>query len=154
NDPEWAKAIFGNEPELVSYTLYRAVPEGTGWKALTTIRNSSYLETYGLKASEVDRIHSEVPIPFSRIASEGQVAYSSTLLRGAPIITIGIAIQVAGEPAPYAAVMNLRSDNLLKLLGDEGGRGVVLAYLVDHDGRVVVHPSSRLVETRAQLGQV
>jgi signal transduction histidine kinase len=158
-EESWARAVFTAEPDLIAYTLYR--PQGKGddaeppWQQAASVRNSDYLKLYGLDAAEVDRIREKVPVPFSRIAARKTLAWNSTLPGGAPVLSLGVALELrsgeGGAGSFHVAVVDVRLDRILKSVA---GRGVVIVYIVDEEGRVIAHPDREKVSTRAFVGDV
>ena len=154
-DETWERGVFEAEPDLIAFTLF-APPEGTSateWRPVASVRNSDYLKLYGLEPGEVDKIRSQLPIPFAKILSKRTWAMNTTLPGGAPVLTLAMAIDVReGEKQEErVAVADVRLDKFLKLLG---GRGIATAYLVDGEGGVIAHPDMDLVGKRATLGEV
>jgi len=148
---EWTKSVFEAEPDLISYELYRQSSENGEWKVSSSTRNADYLKMYGLDPAGVDRLRELVPVPFARAIAQGAVIRNSTVPGGAPILTLAVQVNIAGDHAPFVAVIDLRLDHLLKRVAREG---IATLYIVDEEGRVVAHPDMDVVQARSQLGEI
>ncbi len=145
-DADWVRAIFESEGDLVAYSLYVPAENAGEWRQTVSFRNPGYLKLYGLSETEIERIRELIPVPFTRVLEKNSIAYNSTLPGGAPILTLAFAVEISGSSVPRVAVVDIRLDSLLKLLGD---RGVATVYVVDHEGRIAGHPDPQLVNSRA-----
>ncbi len=158
-DEAWSRAVFEAEADLISYTLYQppglSGPEAssTEWTAVTSVRNADYLSLYGLPLSEVDRIHREIKVPFAQVLAQRSWVSNATLAGGAPVMKYALSLDLkdGDEVKTHIAVMDVRLDKLLKLVS---GRGIATVYLIDAEGRVLAHPDSALVASRASMADV
>jgi signal transduction histidine kinase len=151
-DEAWIRAVFEAEPDLIAYTLYQPTEDPAQWKAVASVHNGDFLKLYGLPATEIDRIREQSPVPFAKVLSKRSWAANATLPSGAPILTLALAIEIAGparEGNQAVAVVDVRSDRLLKLLSES--RAIATVFVVDGDGNVVAHPDSDLVTHRTSL---
>lgn len=150
-DEAWTRAVLEAEPDLISFTLFE--PDGSGgWKPVFSVRNADYLKLYGFGSLDIERIRETVPVPFAQVVASRTWAANATAAGGAPILTLALALELAGSEGAAAsdriAVADLRLDRLLKLVS---GRGVATTYLVDARGGVIAHPDAALVSQRASL---
>lgn len=153
-DPNWTRSVFESEPDLVAFTLYSFDRESKRWTPVSAVKNSDYLKIYGLSTKEIDRIRSQVPIPFEKVLKNKTFVYNSTLPGGAPIFTLALVIEVLGDGGTlgeHVAVADLRMDKLLKILSN---RKLITAYLVDQDGKVIAHPDVNLVNQHRSLDDI
>lgn len=154
-DEQWTRAIFAADPELVSFALYQPSEDGTTWNASGIVRNADYLKLYGAEPQAIDALRSRFPVPFGEVLTRRSLAFNATLPGGAPILTFALALNVVGggggTTQPRVAVIDLRMDRLLKLVSQAG---VATIYVIDTQGRVVVHPDAKLVESHASLAKV
>ncbi len=153
-NPEWVKAVFQAEPDLIAYTLYDASGDVKRWKPVSRFRNGDYLKLYSLPESEIDRIREYVPIPFEKVLTQNQWATNATLRNGAPILTLAFAIEVLGAKDArknLIAVVDLRLDKILALLQ---GRGIATVYVIDGEGKVVAHPEISKVISRELMAEI
>jgi signal transduction histidine kinase len=157
-DANWTRSVFESESDLIAYSLYALKAEGSSpaphWVVLSSVRNSEYLKVYGLSTSAIDQIRARIPIPFEKIVKKKIWISNSTFPAGAPILTVGILIEITtdnGSLGQYVAVVDLRMDRILKLLSH---RKIATAYLVDSEGQVIAHPDVNLVNSHASLADV
>jgi signal transduction histidine kinase len=147
-DADWTRAVFGSDPTLVSFGLYRLDPETNDWVRVAFVQNDSYLKLYGLDSGAIDRIRKVAPIPFSETLAHGSVLRNSTTQAGAPLATYAVEVQVQGEAKPYVAVADIRLDGLLKRVERDG---IATLSIIDDQGRVIANPDTELVQSRSVL---
>jgi signal transduction histidine kinase len=147
---EWSKAVMASEPELISYSLF--TPDGAdAWKESVSVRKADYLKMYGMAAESLTKIRAQVPIPFARILALKTLAWNSTTENGAPILSIGLAIEVDGAGTTNVAVIDTRADGLLDLVSQ---KGLASIYVTDAVATVVAHSDPILISGRASLAEV
>ncbi len=160
-DESWAKAIFQAEPDLIAA---RSIDRVRRPRAPTAKRPGSRSRRSEIRtiSSSTDSMRprsiasaKKIAIPFSRIAARRTLAWNSTLPAGAPVMSLGVAIEIqgtsGGAPALHIAVVDIRLDRLIKSVS---GRGVSTSYIVDEEGRVLAYPDREKVTTRAFMGDV
>jgi signal transduction histidine kinase len=154
HNPDWVKAVFQAEPDLIAYTLYSANSDLKNWKVVSQFRNKDYLKLYNLNDSEVDRVREYVPIPFPKVLSEQNWVANATLRNGAPILTLAFAIEIVDgshTSKNQVAVVDLRLDKILSLVKDQG---IATVYITDGDGKIVAHPDVGKVTSREVAADV
>jgi signal transduction histidine kinase len=145
---DWTTTVFENEPDLIAFSLYRQGEQPSQWERLSSVRNKDYLKLYGLSATEVDKLREARPIPFAKALAKGQVVFNSTVPGGAPILSLAVAMDVKGRAGAHVAVVDLKVDRFLKMMGD---RGIVSVFMVDDEGKVLVHSDAALMASNSQV---
>lgn len=128
--------IFENESDIVflaKSAKFRALDE-------VLFSDTTYSETYGIDRSYfLDRLAKERPVPFEEIQTTGEAVWNATLKSGPPLLGYGKNVLVEsglGQGSPFAVIVYVRADRLLKSLAANGTSEV---FLTNRAGEVLLH---------------
>jgi signal transduction histidine kinase len=148
---DWLRAVFDSDPDLVAFTLYNAGWGSTDWPVAASFRNPGYFKLYSLDEKELDRARAAQPIPFARVLERNTLVMNSSTPGGVPLLTLALAISIRGQQTPSVAVVDVRLDRLAQRFTE---RGLAETYLVDDEGRVIVHSDKARILARASLAEI
>lgn len=131
---------LSNDLDIVNVEIYQF--DGKTPKLFRRETNENHLKSYELDRSYITRLRAEVSFPLAAIFSDKDKVHiqNSTLPRGMPLLSVGVALPDDFGVVHFVALVDIRLDRLQKGFVLDGAR---TAFLVDSQGKVLAHSDEK-----------
>jgi signal transduction histidine kinase len=131
-------AAFAGEEELVKVAVLEEANAGAKPQPVFSKTFPAYLGAYGKDPAYLDRVRSEIPIPFDRLRGTNSLWVRNSTLAGEntpPLMTVALAVGSEGSTR-RVLYADVRLDRILEAFPQ---RGIAQLIAVDSDGHVLAH---------------
>jgi len=134
--------LFRQNDEMVSFGIYELSLDGKNFQEKLFITKDEFLAEVGKTLDDL-KVKPQPELEKRALASpEDVVVINPSPLLSTPLLTVGFLTHENANKKRYLVRSDLRQDPLLKAFGK---RKLMEGFLVDHDGRLLVHKNMNLV---------
>lgn len=143
-NPDWLRVLLSNDRDLLGFRLYEAGENGELVEIHSLDRQKPFLEEKELSDEAWQSWTRGLKVPVHSNPAKNSVWISAKFLSpNAPVIAYAEGARFEGALKPKILVGLFRADRWWTTLKSQG---IVTPFLVDAEGKVLLHPDPRMVE--------
>ncbi len=143
-----ARALFMTDLDMARVILYRR-GEGGGWVRAAALASGERLQPFELSPADLEELDRTTPVPMALLEHGAMLVQNRSLEPSAHLLTVAVAERErqGGRPS-FVVVADIIPRRLQALFSDST---LCVAYLVDREGAVLLHPERDVVMARASF---